>query len=144
MLTNCNLPPNLILLFTVCILVDQVSSKGNICNIDCEQERFDPGKDCVESGAKCQCIAHCCWAFDCRNWPVFAQCRKKCRVKEWNRFGPKTGSAKCDQYPCYDHYLMEWDLRNLEQPKQKNCVQHCCYAFNCKKYSGYCRELCAI
>ncbi|UXI17279.1 hypothetical protein NH340_JMT03222 [Sarcoptes scabiei] len=114
------------------------------CNIDCIVERFDIGKDCVESGDQCQCIAHCCWAFDCRLWSVFAQCRKKCKIQDWTRFGPNRGSVDCDRFPCYEHYLLPWDIRNIENTTQINCIQHCCYAFNCKRFGGWCRETCTI
>lgn len=119
---------------------------GSYCKIPCEKDRFDLGRDCIEApGTKCQCVAHCCWAFDCRRWPVFANCRKKCRVLEWSRFGPNKGPAHCDHFRCPDHHLLPWDLRNIDSAEETevlNCVQHCCYAFNCKRYSGYCRDQC--
>ena len=75
---------------------------------------------------------------------MFAHCRKKCRVTEWSRFGqinPKS-ITKCDEFPCPSHHLIDWDVRNINDPEEINCVQHCCYAFNCKRYSGFCREAC--
>ena len=125
----------------LCLCIGQ-STGSNLCKIPCEKDRFDIGKDCVEAGNKCQCIAHCCWAFDCKLWKVFARCRKKCLVTEWNRFGSSKGPVKCDHFRCLDHYLLDWDLRDVDDKEHINCIQHCCYAFNCKRYSGYCREMC--
>lgn len=123
-----------------------INPTHNNCTIPCEHERFDIGKDCVNAGDRCQCVAHCCWAFDCRNWPVFAQCRKKCKIRDWSRFGPAAlhhdHPIECNHFPCYEHYLIPWDIRNVNQTRHINCIKHCCFAFNCKKFSGYCRELC--
>ena len=116
--------------------------RSHICKVSCHKEYFDIGKDCVEAASKCPCIAHCCWALDCRLWAVFAQCRKKCRVSEWNRFGVSKGPVGCQHFRCNENFLMEWDIREVKDKEQINCIQHCCFAFNCKKYSGYCREMC--
>ncbi|KAH9400560.1 hypothetical protein TYRP_002126 [Tyrophagus putrescentiae] len=122
-----------------------IGGSGNYCKIPCFKERFDLGRDCVEApGAKCQCVAHCCWAFDCRMWPIFANCRKKCRVQEWSRFGFNKGPAQCDHFRCMETHLIPYDLRNATEPKVINCIQHCCYAFNCKRFAGYCRDQCML
>lgn len=125
------------------LLYQQNPFNKNNCSISCIKERFDIGKDCVDAdNARCQCIGHCCWSFDCRLWPVFAQCRKKCKIRDWSHFGANKGPVECNHFPCYEHYLMAWDYRNVTNSRHINCIKHCCYAFNCKKFSGYCREMC--
>lgn len=118
------------------------------CKVPCHEERFDKGRVCIDSGNKCPCLAHCCWAFDCRLWPMFANCRKKCRVAEWNKFGLSSGPVSCDHFDqairCEEKkaYFIDWDIRDVKDIERINCIQHCCYAFNCKQYSGYCRNMC--
>lgn len=113
------------------------------CTISCREERFNKGRICIDSGNKCPCLAHCCWAFDCRLWPMFANCRKKCRVQEWSKFGkPDENLTPCNHFRCEESYFIEWDIRDVRDPDRINCIQHCCYAFNCKQYSGYCRNMC--
>lgn len=125
------------------LLYQQNPLNKNNCSISCIKERFDIGKDCVDAdNVRCQCIGHCCWSFDCRLWPVFAQCRKKCKIRDWSHFGANRGPVECNHFPCYEHYLMAWDYRNVTNSRHINCIKHCCYAFNCKKFSGYCREMC--
>ncbi|CAG2170705.1 unnamed protein product [Oppiella nova] len=120
----------------------QTIPKGN-CQVNCTADYFDEGKDCHDSRGQCNCIAHCCLAFDCRNWGNLVQCRRKCNVVP-NKFGKQSHQMNCEQYLCDKaYYDPSWDARGTDD-RQRNCVEHCCYAFDCRKASGYCRQTCGV
>ncbi|KAF7490537.1 hypothetical protein SSS_05313 [Sarcoptes scabiei] len=126
-------------------LSQRVSSSGCPKSLNCTEGFFDEGKDCYEANRqRCNCIAHCCFAFDCRDWGHLVQCRRKCGVIP-NRFGLKrTDRNECDKFVCQrDYYDSGWDSRNSND-QQRNCIGHCCFAFDCRRSLGYCRHACGV
>jgi len=140
----------------------------NLCPkwLNCTENYFDEGKDCgqvVESAVsaaaasgpagaaggsrgRCNCIAHCCMAFDCRDWGILVQCRRKCGVTP-NRFGLRRteGGIDCEKYYCERAYFdPAWDVRGATTGTQRNCIGHCCYALDCRRTLGYCRHACGV
>lgn len=114
--------------------------------LNCTDGYFDEGKDCYESNRNhCNCIAHCCLAFDCRDWGHLVQCRRKCGSQKPNRFGLKLSEKlECEKYLCDPYYFdPSWDARNSNN-QQRNCIGHCCYAFDCRRALGYCRHECGV
>lgn len=114
--------------------------------LNCTDGYFDEGKDCYESNRnRCNCIAHCCLAFDCRDWGHLVQCRRKCGTQTPNRFGLKrSDKLECEKYYCERYYFdPSWDARNAND-EQRNCIGHCCFAFDCRRALGYCRHACGV
>lgn len=114
------------------------------CPEDCHPEYFNIGRDCAASDGRCNCIAHCCLAFDCRDWGNLVQCRRRCDVVP-NKFGRNTPQVNdCSKFACdTSFYNPSWDARRATED-QKNCIAHCCYAFDCRLTLGYCRQACGV
>lgn len=114
------------------------------CSEACNPEYFNIGRDCADSNGRCDCIAHCCLAFDCRDWGNLVQCRRRCGVVP-NKFGKRTPQENdCSKFACNSKYYQPaWDARSTTE-KQRNCVAHCCYAFDCRHSLGYCRQSCGV
>ncbi|OTF73765.1 hypothetical protein BLA29_002215 [Euroglyphus maynei] len=123
------------------------NNNNNNCpkTLNCTVGYFDEGKDCYDANRnRCNCIAHCCLAFDCRDWGHLVQCRRKCGTTP-NRFGLKrSDKLECEKYNCDRHYFdPSWDARNAND-EQRNCIGHCCFAFDCRRALGYCRHACGV
>ena len=84
-------------------------------------------------------------AFDCRHWGHLVQCRRKCGAVP-NRFGlRRSDRIDCSRYQCERKYFDPgWDARDAQSDSQRNCIGHCCYAFDCRRVLGYCRHACGV